>query len=397
MELIFVSVCLWYIIDYMGALYTIENTPLGFNIENTYRIDLSERTQGSDNYISPEDKTTTTGEDLLAVMERIRQYPAIESVSLSVASQPYAATPYSQTFYKKLLYNDTGVSAQEYRVTLSFFDVFKIQSPDGKDPKTALSQHSIIISSNMAEDLTKEGNIIGKNVIVGENGQEKQITAEYIPVRWSEYFKPHRSFFSLLSEDDITHTVNSGNLSNMELCIRTKPEESPGFIDAFIKDMAPLLMVGNIYMMDVRPASYIRKGTIGPVASTIYVRSLLLGFLLVNIFLGISGVFGLRVQQRRSELGLRIALGSSKLKLQLLVIVEGLALLSLAMIPVIIIALNIGLFELVHLEWIEFTPFRFLLGILATYLIMACIIFSGVCYPAYRTSLIEPANALRNE
>lgn len=133
-------------------------------------------------------------------------------------------------------------------------------------------------------------------------------------------------------------------------------------------------------------------------ASTIYVRSLLLGFLLVNIFLGISGgVFGLRVQQRRSELGLRIALGSSKLKLQLLVIVEGLALLSLAMIPVIIIALNIGLFELVHLEWIEFTPFRFLLGILATYLIMACIIFSGVCYPAYRTSLIEPANALRNE
>ena len=174
LELLFVAVCFWYIVDYMLILKSVENIPLGFNIEHTYRIDLNERIQGSDNYISPEEKTTTTGEDLLSIMELVRQYPAIESVSLSVASQPYAATPYSLIFYKKLFYNSTGISAQEYKVTPSFFDVFKTQSTDGKDLKKAFDARSVIISSNTASELVKDIDPVGKNILIGENGLEKQ-------------------------------------------------------------------------------------------------------------------------------------------------------------------------------------------------------------------------------
>lgn len=396
-ELLFVAVCLWYIVDYMGILQSIKNIPLGYNIENTYRIDLSERIEGSDNYISPEDKITTTGEDLLSIVEIIRQYPAIESVSLSIASQPYAATPYSQTFYKKLLCDTIGISAQEYRVSPSFFDVFKTQSIDGKDLKQALNMHSVIISSNTTAELIENDNVIGKTIVIGENGPEKQITAQYIPVRWTEYFKANLSFYTLLSEDEIAKTLNPDNLSQIELCIRVKPNMDHDFIDTFIKNMGSKVMVGNIYLMDVRPTSYIRKGAIGPEESTIFVRTFLLEFLLINIFLGISGVFGLRTQQRRSELGLRIALGSRRTGLQLLVIAEGLLLLTVVMVPVIFIAFNFGLFELVHVDWVEFTPIRFISSIFITYIILACIILIGTWYPAYRTTLINPAEALHNQ
>lgn len=396
-ELLFVSACLWFIVDYMGVLHTIKNVPLGYNIENTYQINLSERIEGSDNYISPEDKTTTTGEDLLTIIELIRQYPHIGSVSLSIASQPYVATGYGQIFYRKLFYKDMGISAQEYRVTPSFFDVFKTQAVDGKNLKQALGPHSVIISSNMATELVKDNNAIGKNILIEENGLEKQITAEYVPVRWTEYFQANYSFYTLLSDDEIAKTVNPGNLSQMELCIRTNTETNSDFIDNFIKDMAPKLMVGNIYLMDMVPSSYIRKSSIAPEESTIFVRSLLLGFLLINIFLGISSVFGLRTQKRRNELGLRIAVGSPKIKLQLLVIAEGLLLLTVIMIPVIIIAFNLGLFELVHLEWLPFTITRFITGIAITYVIMAIIILIGIWYPAYRTTRINPAEVLRSE
>ena len=127
------------------------------------------------------------------------------------------------------------------------------------------------------------------------------------------------------------------------------------------------------------------------------VRSILLVFLLINIFLGISGVFGLRTQQRQNELGLRIAVGSPKIKIQMLVITEGFLLLSIVMIPVIIIALNFGLFELVHLDWGAFTFSRFIIGISITYAIMALIILVGVWYPAYRATKINPTEVLRNE
>lgn len=396
-ELLFVSICLWYIVDYMEVLRSVRNIPFGYNIENTYRIDLNERLEDSENYISPEEKTTTSGEDLLSIMELIRQYPPIESVSLSIASQPYAATPYSQAYYKKLSYNKMGVSVQEYKVTPSFFDVFKTQSITQKDLKQALNRHSVIISANAATELLKGEEAIGKNIIVGENGEEKQITGEYVPVRWTEYFKANPSFYTLLSEEEIIKNVNSDNLSQMELCIRVKPDIKDDFIEKFIKDMASKIMVGNIYLMDVRPSSYIRKAAVGPEESTIFVRTFLLGFLLINIFLGISGVFGLRTQQRKSELGLRIALGSSKVKLQLLVITESLLLLSAVMIPTIIIALNFGLFELVHLDWVAFTFLRFIIGISITYAIMALIILVGVWYPAYRATKINPTEVLRNE
>ncbi|MBS5979971.1 MAG: ABC transporter permease, partial [Dysgonomonas mossii] len=154
-ELLFVSICLWYIVDYMEVLRSVRNIPFGYNIENTYRIDLNERLEDSENYISPEEKRTTSGEDLLSIMELIRQYPPIESVSLSIASQPYAATPYSQAYYKKLSYNKMGVSAQEYKVTPSFFDVFKTQSITQKDLKQVLNRHSVIISANAAIELLK--------------------------------------------------------------------------------------------------------------------------------------------------------------------------------------------------------------------------------------------------
>ncbi len=164
-ELLFVSICLWYIVDYMEVLRSVRNIPFGYNIENTYRIDLNERLEDSENYISPEEKTTTSGEDLLSIMELIRQYPSIESVSLSIASQPYAATPYSQAYYKKLSYNKMGVSAQEYKVTPSFFDVFKTQSITQKDLKQVLNRHSVIISANAAIELLKGEEAIGKNII----------------------------------------------------------------------------------------------------------------------------------------------------------------------------------------------------------------------------------------
>jgi len=396
-ELLFVAACLWYIVDYMGVLHSVKNIPLGYNIEDTYRIDLSERTENSDDYIYPANKTTTTGEDLLTVMQLIRKYPEIESVSLSIASQPYLATHYSQIFYNKLSYGETGITAQEYRVTPSFFDVFRTQSVDGKDLKQSLTSHSVIISSNAAAELVKDKSAIGKNILIGEYGIDKQITAEYTPVRWTEYFKANYSFYTLLSEDEIAQSINTDNLSQMELCIRTKPDVRHDFIDRFIQETGAKLMVGNIYLMDVRPISYIREGAVKPEESTIFTRTLLLGFLLINIFLGVSGVFTLRTQQRQSELGLRVALGSTKLKLQLIVIAEGLLLLTVAMVPVVLIALNLGLFELVHIDWLPFTIIRFITGIAITYVIMSIIILTGVWYPAYRTTRINPAEVLRNE
>lgn len=56
-------------------------------------------------------------------------------------------------------------------------------------------------------------------------------------------------------------------------------------------------------------------------------------FFLLNIALGIIGTFWFRNQARRNEIGLRMALGSSRNKLQAQYIAEAILLLTLAAIP----------------------------------------------------------------
>lgn len=400
-ELMLISVCLWYVIDYMSVLSTIVRTPLGFDIADTYRVDIKERTPESDGYIDPETKETTTGADLLTIMERIRQYPSVEEVSMSIGSQPYASTGYtSQVYYSRLFYKDTvGVTMQRYKVTPSFFRVFRIERESGNGPALAdaLDVHSIILSANGAEELLPGESATGKSLQIGKDGYFKEVKALCIPIRWTEYEKSRPCYYSLLSEDEIAGELGSGNLENMELCIRIRPDAAARFSEDFRRDMGAQLSVGNLYLMDVRSSSLIREAIVSPVGSDIRMRLNLLVFLSINIFLGISGTFWFRTQHRWGEMGLRVALGSTRHGLRALLIGEGLVMLALAMLPAVVISFNLGIAELVNLNWADFTVVRFLTGIALTGLLMALMIISGILYPAWRAVRMKPAEALRYE
>nr|WP_242506917.1 FtsX-like permease family protein [Parabacteroides goldsteinii] len=400
-ELMLVSVCLWYIIDYMSVLSTIVRTPLGFDITDTYRVDINERTPDSDNYLDPATKETTTGQDLLTIMERIRQYPAVEEVSLSIGSQPYAATHYTnQIYYNRLFYKDTvGVTMQRYKVTPSFFRVFRIEREGGNGPtlSDALDVRSIVLSANGAAELLPGENAVGKSLQIGKDGYFKEVKALCTPIRWTEYEKSRPCFYTLLPEDEIAGEMSSNDLANMELCVRIRPDAALRFSDEFRRDMATQLSVGNLYMIDVRPSSLIKRAVVSPVLSDIRMRLFLLFFLVVNIFLGISGTFWFRTQHRRGEMGLRVALGSTSQGLRTLLISEGLVMLFLAMLPAVIICFNLGVAELVNIYWADFTLPRFLIGTVLTCLLMSLMIISGILYPAWRAMKMEPAEALHYE
>jgi putative ABC transport system permease protein len=120
-------------------------------------------------------------------------------------------------------------------------------------------------------------------------------------------------------------------------------------------------------------------------------------FLLVNIFLGIIGTFWYRTQQRRSELGLRIALGSSLSQLNFLLIGEGLLLLFLAVVPALVVCFHIGHADLTDAWQVEWGFARFASGAALTLLFMALMIVVGIWYPAYQAMKIQPAEALHEE
>ena len=116
-----------------------------------------------------------------------------------------------------------------------------------------------------------------------------------------------------------------------------------------------------------------------------------------SFFLGVIGTFWFRTQQRRGEVALRMAMGANRKNIFYRLITEGLLLLGMSALPAILIAFNIGYTELVDISQMAFTPSRFLIAALLTYLLMAIMIILGVLYPALQSMKVQPAEALRDE
>lgn len=400
-ELLFVFVCLWYVVDYMGTYLYIRQQPVGFNIEHTYGLTLNVYTPDNASYIPPEDKQTTLGEDLLNLKKNIRLHPDIEDVSISQSSQPYVATHYTnKRRFSQIHLNDSAVYMQRYEVSPSFFNVFKISTESGsiEELEKNLSPQSIILSEEGEKRLTDGSSAIGKSVNIDKNTLSRQVTAICSPVRNTEYIKAEPCFYILLQDEHLVTELTPDNLQEVELCIRVKAEkDNAEFPSRFLSNLTWQANVGNLYVIDILPTSVIRKTVISPMTSEYRTRLLMLLFLLVNIFLGISGVFWHRTKHRREELGVRMAFGASRNNLRSLLIGEGLLLLTVVAIPSTLICFNLCLAELINLYWMDFTVVRFLTGILVTYLLMAIMIISGIWYPIHLAMRVKLVEALSYE
>ena len=120
-------------------------------------------------------------------------------------------------------------------------------------------------------------------------------------------------------------------------------------------------------------------------------------FLLINVFLAVIGTFWFRVNRRRNELGLRMAVGSSRRRLQQLLIGEGLMILTITAVPALLICVNVAFAGLLSTEVMEVTVGRLLLVSLLTWLLLAVIITLAIWYPSRKAARLEPAEALHYE
>ena len=118
-------------------------------------------------------------------------------------------------------------------------------------------------------------------------------------------------------------------------------------------------------------------------------------FLLTNVFLAVIGTFWFHVSRRRAELGLRMAMGSTRASILGLVMGEGLMLLTIATVPALLICVNLAWIDLMPPGLVESKVGCFLINSLLTWLILALIISLATWYPARKASSLEPADALR--
>ena len=164
---------------------------------------------------------------------------------------------------------------------------------------------------------------------------------------------------------------------------------------SFTKDEIKALKADNVY--GITPISSFREQQLSQKEREANNKISLMVFMLVNVFFGIIGTFWLRMQNRKGEIGLRMALGAHRITLERYMYTEGLCLLAFTLPLLIIFAFNMVYMDQLDSYRQPLTFMRFLMTFGFTYLLMGVMICIGVWFPVRKVVRLAPAEALRYE
>lgn len=405
-ELLVVFVVLWFMADYFLMQGILMNRPVGFKLDDVYQAVVSYRSSDNPSFVKYEEGSEEPLRNFERIVERIRQHPDVEVVGLSYYSLPYTHSNMTNGLWR----DSIRLNVRSMMVSPDYLRVFKLGLATGGSPEelggkllTMSDQTDLMLSAGVAERLFGRTDVVGSELRFGGDSIPRRIVAVTEPARNSEYdVWQSNVVFSLLDLQELARKweMEEDDLAGVQVTFRTRPGvSSPDYAEKFLKEMKRQLMVGNYWVSDIKSYEKIRAGYLANSLETNgrKLTTALGVFFLVNVFLAVIGTFWFRVNRRRSELGLRMAVGSTRHGIQDLMIGEGLLLLTLAAIPALLVCVNLVYMDMLSTKVMPVGPMRFGLVTLLTWLVMAGIIFLATWYPSRKASRLEPAEALHYE
>ena len=398
LELILAFTILWFCSDYLLHSFRLYIEPKGYNIENCYLISFGEREGGESP--SREDMEAM----ILTAKERINRFPGVKYTTTSIDFHPY-----SDSWYSDILTIDTISRQVQYRkVDSDYFNVFNIELQageifDSNDP--SLFNRTIIVAPEADNRLYgKDINELINFRPISEEDKESpaRILGVTKPIKMHEFASYTPVRYIPLSMKDIYF------FRMVSFCIRVEPMADKQFSKQFSETMREQLDFGKYYLSSIKSFKeerdkYMRNKGFEEQFTTVFAMIM---FLLSCIFLGMIGTFWIRVKNRTEEIGIRCAMGSSKIGIKRYFITESLILVFISSIPAAIIAFNLYYFSIIQSMNIvpsidregNITEISQLIGIyLLTLFITSVIVTLATWYPAKRAAKIEVAEALHYE
>ena len=417
-ELLVVFAVMWYLVDWSYVTLRTWLQPMGFDTEHCYNLSFNRLTPQADGYRADDD-TEADMKNLLEIVERLRHRPGVEYVAVSQNSIPYNDGSNGLT----LGVDSTNVTVMQRWVQPDFFPLFRlqgvaVQTEDGRTVQTtrpdslATAMHRrgnhVILSHNFVSAVRTPSlgyadalPLLGYEVGKGDDGSYSfRIAGICEPMRGSHFSTVNEwggPLVGVAMDDD--GVIGMGNPLYVQVSLRLTPDADTGtrFMDELMADADRLYTLGNVFLLDVQSFSSLQETMEMDDVNEARTQLCVIGFLLLNIFLGVIGTFWFRTQHRRSEIALRMSFGSTRRGVFHRLIAEGLLLLTLAAVPAVFIAFNVGMAELVDVERMSFGGGRFAMTVLVSWLLMALMIVLGIWYPARRAMLVQPAEALHDE
>ncbi|RGN49121.1 MULTISPECIES: ABC transporter permease [unclassified Bacteroides] len=385
LEIALVFVFLWFILNFIFKQYEAFNRPMGFNIEDVYEVKINNLPASAANYVKQEEFGTTSNEDLLTLLSRLRRVEGIEAVAPTSCSRPYSGCNGTRMF-ASIHGTDTIARGGMFRVvTPEYFDVFRILTPQGI-PAGHENNIMLVLSKNLADTLqVARGD--SAYLTFSETDWRPLVVGVSTEMRYAETWPDLDNGFLVLPEATFV-----GERWPDEICVRLNHGLSEDQRTALWEQVKQVCRINNLSYFYNTPFEKMRENYLRNATDEVKAQCWYAVFLLINIFLGVIGTFWFRTLHRRGEIGLRIAMGATRTSIFSFLIGEGILLLTV-ITPVAIVLM----FNIVHFLIEDTSILTFITGCVVTWVLIAVMMFLGIWYPAYQAMKIEPAEALHDE
>lgn len=396
---------LWFCCDYLCFLQRGAMDPMGFDMENTYQIQMGLRETALADGDTSQREEMSRYEIVKTFSTRVKQYPGVEEVAFGQSAMPYGMSLSSSSYLH--LPDSNYIDMQIRRVSSEFFAVYKMPLTSGRlfASEDEAERNKIIITPGRNGLIRDEEGVEHKVTDIHAFGTNNEEVYEVIgtmpPVKGLSFEGYRNSLFLPLHSDQIDR------LQYLQIVMRVSPHVGKDFPERFVRDMREQLNIGPYFLVNINSARQWKEKALQTYEITDKQNSVyaITAFLVVNIFLGVIGTFWYRAQARRSEIGLRISMGASRRKVRAMIYTETLLLLFVASIVAVNICVNIAQTDLLEAidmpranrEYVGMGIEQDFLNYGLTFLFLGAISLLAVWYPTRQASRVAPAEALREE
>ena len=363
------------------SFFQLIHVDLGFDSQNVLAMNLS---LPYARYPKPEERRNF----YLNLLQRVKNLPGVENVA-AVNPAPLSSAGYATTVLVEGRALDENPPSTNYAlVSPGYFETLKMSLVKGRfltERDVEPSQPVAVIDEALARRLFDAGeDPIGRRI-------KTEYSEDSIPVEVVGIVKTVGSY-GLNNEAQVHMYVPylQGPLLKYTLLVRTSISDPLSLTNAVRREV--LAGDANQPVFNIRTIEHDMSEVVAPQRLTAVLFSFFAAFALLLAAVGLHGVMSYVVEQRRSEIGIRIAVGAQRKDVLKLIVGDGLKLTAIGIVIGSILALLLG--RLLSHSLYNVSPAD--PWIYTGIIILLTLVSAAACYgPSRRALNVDPLIALR--
>jgi predicted permease len=321
------------------------------------------------------------------LIEQMEAIPGVRSASLASCGLAIGCGDSSDIYLPGIPHANGETDAQERRVSQHFFDTVGIPLVEGRDFATTDSEKTpavTIVNQTFVREFLKDKNPIGQYFgYDAANDHRFQIVGVVKDARVNDIRES--------APPMIYHSIAQDVIDAESLDVRTvaDPSQLISQIRQAVRSVDPNLPIGGVTTLAEQVSSNLAQQRLIARLTTIF-GALALGL----ACLGLYGVMSYTVARRTSELGIRLALGSTRSRVLWVVLRESLIVIGAGIL--VGACLSLAGTRLISSMLYGLSPHDPFTLAAAAVLLLSVSVASGLL-PAWRAAHVDPTEALRAE